>query len=344
MTRVIQCSMAVPLVIAALTAWAPSVVGQEQDVPSALPPFHDQLAPAGTWNHTEEAGWTWTPHAVPFNWRPYSQGRWQFAETHGWVWTSSWDWGAIPFHYGRWHFDNKQGWSWTPDTTWAPAWVAWRRGEGYVGWAPLPPSAKWDASAGLGPAAGADIAPDAWTFVEETAFLAPRSVVFTPSIDELLERTSDVTRYTTVDGRVANRSLSREDVEQFTRSVVHPVRIAMVEAAVVPAEPPVESDEDIEPAVEEEAEPAAPEVIVVVPVPSELERQLVPLRFRSTTVVHSGRKWSLHDDQPWSYRHRRSWQYRPPNRDGYEPKRDWTYTPAQRRPYLTRQDWTYHPR
>ncbi|HEX4138962.1 MAG TPA: DUF6600 domain-containing protein, partial [Candidatus Methylacidiphilales bacterium] len=28
---------------------------------------------------------------------------------------------------------------WVPGYTWAPAWVSWRYGDGYVGWAPLPP-------------------------------------------------------------------------------------------------------------------------------------------------------------------------------------------------------------
>ena len=31
------------------------------------------------------------------------------------------------------------GWVWVPGYTWAPAWVSWRYGDGYAGWAPLPP-------------------------------------------------------------------------------------------------------------------------------------------------------------------------------------------------------------
>ena len=31
------------------------------------------------------------------------------------------------------------GWCWVPGYTWGPAWVSWRYGDGYCGWAPLPP-------------------------------------------------------------------------------------------------------------------------------------------------------------------------------------------------------------
>lgn len=31
------------------------------------------------------------------------------------------------------------GWVWVPGVEWAPAWVSWRVGGGYIGWAPLPP-------------------------------------------------------------------------------------------------------------------------------------------------------------------------------------------------------------
>ena len=32
---------------------------------------------------------------------------------------------------------------------WGPAWVAWRSSDDYIGWAPLPPEARWRASGGL---------------------------------------------------------------------------------------------------------------------------------------------------------------------------------------------------
>ena len=35
--------------------------------------------------------------------------------------------------------DTDYGWIWVPDIEWAPAWVYWRVGGGFIGWAPCPP-------------------------------------------------------------------------------------------------------------------------------------------------------------------------------------------------------------
>ena len=35
-----------------------------------------------------------------------------------------------------------RGWCWIPGTTWGPAWVNWRWGGGYVGWAPMAPARR----------------------------------------------------------------------------------------------------------------------------------------------------------------------------------------------------------
>jgi hypothetical protein len=44
-----------------------------------------------------------------------------------------------------------RGWGWVPGTMWGPAWVSWRSGGGYAGWAPLPPrGAAIPASYGAG--------------------------------------------------------------------------------------------------------------------------------------------------------------------------------------------------
>jgi hypothetical protein len=81
-------------------------------------------------------------------WRPYcDQGHWVYT-ADGWFWESDYPWGDIVFHYGRWYRDSR-GWIWVPGYDWAPAWVCWRRAEGYCGWAPLPPSAVFKAGVGL---------------------------------------------------------------------------------------------------------------------------------------------------------------------------------------------------
>src|SRR5437588_733515 len=49
------------------------------------------------------------------------------------------DWGETCYPYGRWYDDPDNGWVWVPGSVWGPSWVAWREGDGYSAWAPLPP-------------------------------------------------------------------------------------------------------------------------------------------------------------------------------------------------------------
>lgn len=100
--------------------------------------FYDQLSPYGTWVSYQNYGYVWMPNAGP-DFYPYgSSGQWVFTDM-GWTWYSSYSWGWAPFHYGRWFYDNYYGWMWLPDTQWGPAWVTWRSGGNYYGWAPMGP-------------------------------------------------------------------------------------------------------------------------------------------------------------------------------------------------------------
>ena len=100
--------------------------------------FYDQLSPYGEWVDYHNYGYVWIPD-VGSNFRPYStNGHWILTNS-GWTWVSNYEWGWAPFHYGRWDYDNYYGWFWVPDTHWAPAWVTWRRANGYYGWAPMEP-------------------------------------------------------------------------------------------------------------------------------------------------------------------------------------------------------------
>ena len=113
--------------------------------------FRAQLAPFGAWIQVEGYGWCWRPTEAYVNpeWRPYGdRGHWIYTES-GWYWQSEYAWGDTAFHYGRWARDARYGWLWIPDYTWAPAWVCWRHTEGYCGWAPLPPAARFEAGVGL---------------------------------------------------------------------------------------------------------------------------------------------------------------------------------------------------
>lgn len=102
--------------------------------------FYDALTPYGDWVKDARYGYIWLP-AVYEEFHPYgTNGHWVMTE-FGNTWVSDYDWGWATFHYGRWYFDDYyQSWAWIPGYEWAPAWVSWRSGGGYYGWAPLGPA------------------------------------------------------------------------------------------------------------------------------------------------------------------------------------------------------------
>jgi hypothetical protein len=110
--------------------------------------FYAPLQPYGQWVDVPGYGRCWTPANVDSSWRPYADGHWERTDA-GWYWVSDERWGWATYHYGRWHRDLRIGWVWVPQTEWAPAWVAWRDGGGYTGWAPLPPEARFDRDRGI---------------------------------------------------------------------------------------------------------------------------------------------------------------------------------------------------
>lgn len=100
--------------------------------------FYDQLSPYGAWVDDPNYGYIWIPDEAE-GFYPYgTNGHWVFT-VFGWTWVSDYPWGWAPFHYGRWNFDPYYGWIWVPGNEWGPAWVTWRRCNGYFGWAPLAP-------------------------------------------------------------------------------------------------------------------------------------------------------------------------------------------------------------
>jgi hypothetical protein len=103
--------------------------------------FYNELNPYGSWIEYPEYGFVWSPN-VNSGFKPYSSNGYWVTTEYGNTWVSDYSWGWAPFHYGRWMFDNYYGWLWVPGNEWAPAWVAWRSGGGYYGWAPLTPEIK----------------------------------------------------------------------------------------------------------------------------------------------------------------------------------------------------------
>ncbi len=100
--------------------------------------FYNSLSSEGTWIQTPQFGYVWQPNVNDPQWAPYTNGHWVYSDA-GWTWVSNEPWGWATYHYGRWVNLDGTGWCWVPGYTWAPAWVSWRYGDGYVGWAPLPP-------------------------------------------------------------------------------------------------------------------------------------------------------------------------------------------------------------
>ena len=128
--------------------------------------FYEPLAPGGTWVEVGSYGRCWHPAGVAADWRPYCNGNWEWTDS-GWYWVSDEPWAWACYHYGTWAYDPGEGWVWIPGVEWAPAWVNWRMGGDYVGWAPCSPP-------------GFVIAPSFFVFVEGRHFndhVRPNTVI-----------------------------------------------------------------------------------------------------------------------------------------------------------------------
>lgn len=127
--------------------------------------FYDALSPYGDWAHDSQYGEVWYPDADP-NFIPYgTNGHWVMTE-YGNTWVSNYSWGWAPFHYGRWIHSSHRGWGWVPGYEWGPAWVEWRSGNGYYGWAPMTPSVRVGVSMQL--------PMNLWVFVQSRNIYQPR--------------------------------------------------------------------------------------------------------------------------------------------------------------------------
>jgi hypothetical protein len=130
--------------------------------------FYSNLSPHGSWQVSGQYGRVWRPYDYTRGWNPYYDGHWVYADV-GWTWVSDYPWGAIPYHYGTWVFDPEFGWVWVPGYVWAPAWVVFRTGPDYIGWAPVSPGFTVGVSTSFGVRAAGP-----FVFVSARNFLAPR--------------------------------------------------------------------------------------------------------------------------------------------------------------------------
>jgi hypothetical protein len=165
--------------------------------------FYEPLRPHGEWVVIGSYGRCWRPARVDASWRPYCDGHWERTDS-GWYWASNEPWGWATYHYGRWDWSVEFGWFWVPHTQWAPAWVWWRQGGGYVGWAPLPPSARIGAR-GIVEVQQTAFAPHAFVFVSEPRLLEPvRPATVIVNNTTVINQTVNITSVQVVNKTVIN--------------------------------------------------------------------------------------------------------------------------------------------
>jgi hypothetical protein len=202
--------------------------------------FVERLGRHGRWVTVGTYGNVWVPSGVAVGWRPYSAGHWVYTDAYGWTWVSDEPFGWATYHYGRWVFLEPQGWVWVPGTVWAPAWVVWRTGGGYVGWAPMPPEAvvapvavsHTEVNINININIEKRIHHNHWVFVEERHVLEPvhAHIVVSKRSDWIINVTRPSTRIVGVNGRIVNRSLAVRDVERASGRKVRTMRIREVDA------------------------------------------------------------------------------------------------------------------
>nr|MDQ3625119.1 hypothetical protein [Verrucomicrobiota bacterium] len=195
--------------------------------------FHEPLASHGSWMEVGDYGYCWQPRDVAEDWRPYSDGRWVYTDA-GWTWDSDEPYGWAVYHYGRWTRLARVGWVWVPGTEWGPAWVSWRRSPRHVGWAPLPPEARFRRSVGFSAWVDSyyDIGPSHYSFVEVRNFGAPRlrTVIVAPRENiTIINQTTNITKITYVNNVVYNEGPQYEVV---SRESAQPIRRLTLERRV----------------------------------------------------------------------------------------------------------------
>ncbi len=189
--------------------------------------FYDNLGADGDWVELDDYGYCWQPAVAVQNshWRPYTDGHWVYTDA-GWFWVSSEDFGWATYHYGRWLRLQDRGWFWVPGRVWGPAWVSWRTGGDYIGWAPLPPRVRDDMES---PVTGRvdvefDIGPAYYNFIDVRYIGEPvlRERIFEPTTNvTYITQTVNVTNITYVNSTVRNFG---PDYEQVSRYSTQPVR------------------------------------------------------------------------------------------------------------------------
>src|SRR5437868_8403795 len=193
--------------------------------------FYEKLDPYGEWRETRDYGYVWQPREAEESrdWRPYTEGRWVYSDA-GWTWVSDEPFGWATYHYGRWLRLRRVGWVWVPGDEWAPAWVSWRTNNDYVGWAPLPPEARFDRRSGIQNWADSyyDIGLDQYSFVSCNEFGAEhvrRVVVPQERNINIVIETTNVTRITFSNTTIINEGPSYDELRSRSQRPIECYRL-----------------------------------------------------------------------------------------------------------------------
>ena len=192
--------------------------------------FYTQLDRYGDWRETSDYGYVWQPRqAQSRTWRPYTDGHWVYTDA-GWTWVSEEPFGWATYHYGRWTRLRNIGWVWVPGDEWAPAWVSWRKSNDYVGWAPLPPEARFDRGTGIHNWSDGyyDVGPDQYCFVETKQFSAPRlenAVIPSERNVTIVNQTTNVTNITYNNTTIVNQGPSYDEIRTQTQQPIERLRL-----------------------------------------------------------------------------------------------------------------------
>ena len=193
--------------------------------------FYNKLEPYGDWIETNDYGYVFRPRQAESSgrWRPYTDGRWVYTDA-GWTWISEEPFGWATYHYGRWTRLHGIGWVWVPGDQWAPAWVSWRKSDDYVGWAPLPPEARFDQRTGIRNWSDSyyDVGPDQYCFVASREFGAPRveQTLLPPERNvTIINQTTNVTNITYNNTTIVNEGPSYDEVKAVSREPVQRYRL-----------------------------------------------------------------------------------------------------------------------
>jgi hypothetical protein len=224
------------LMLALCCLWPPAAVRAQTTV--AITYFDEPLAAYGTWVEDPDYGRVWRPRGTGPEWGPYRYGRWVYTSEYGWVWVSEEPWGWVVYHYGHWVWSSRYGWVWVAGDAWGPAWVEWCYGDGYVGWAPMPPDPYWPGPYYYG---SYECSSPAYysraVFVAEAHFMAPRvsAHAVAPSANAAIARGAvNVTSYGRVGGTIANRSIDVARLQARTGVTIKPLRVVQAKAPVPP--------------------------------------------------------------------------------------------------------------